>query len=60
MGIDVSLWRARIGTFTQPLARRGWVQGLKLMGVSLCIRTVLFYLLVVHGIEMNPGPGPGT
>ena len=59
MGIDISQWRARIGCFTQPLKIKLHIQTIKVKNVSFVIRLLLFLLLVVQGIEMNPGPGPG-
>ena len=60
MGIGLELWRARIGTFTQPAKSKTRLSVLKLYGVSLCIRTLLFLLLAVYGVETNPGPGHGS
>ena len=60
MGIGIDLWRARIGTFTRPVTTKTCLAVLKLYGVSLCIRTLLFLLLAVYGVETNPGPTPGS
>lgn len=56
MGISLQQWRAKIGTFIQPNKSRVSTKTLELKYVSLCIRTVLFYLLIAEGIEVNPGP----
>ena len=58
MGRDISQWRARIGCFTQPLKITLHIQTIKVKNVSFVIRLLLFLLLVVQGIESNPGPGP--
>ena len=59
MGIDISQWRARIGCFTQPLKIKLHIQTIKVKNVLFVIRLLLFLLLVVQGIETNPGPGLG-
>lgn len=58
MGIDISLWRCRIGTFSQPVkcVTRLKTIKLKYMYVSLSIRVVLLLLLLAECIEPNPGP----
>ena len=59
MGDTLELWRARIGCFVQPVKTRSRIQTLSVsaFSVSLAIRLTLFLLLVVHGVESNPGPG---
>lgn len=59
MGIDINQWRARIGCFSQPVKKFIHIQTLKIKHVSFALRLVLFLLLVVQGIESNPGPRPG-
>ena len=59
MGIEISLWRARVGSFSQPIECKSVFPVLKVCGVLLCVRVVLFLLLAVNGVETNPGPGPG-
>ena len=56
MGIDVRQWRARIGCFSQPIKTANPMKTLRLRHVSLAIRALLFLLLVVQGLESNPGP----
>ncbi|MES9883749.1 MAG: hypothetical protein ABW185_23095 [Sedimenticola sp.] len=55
-------WRSRIGCFTQPRKCRTHIQTLSVdrHTLSLGIRTILFFLLVAHGVESNPGPRPGN
>ena len=62
MGIDIVFWRVRIGTFIQPAKCHSRIPVLTITGMSLYIRTLLFLLLAVYGVETNPGPvnGPGT
>ena len=59
MGIEISLWRARVGSFSQPIKCKTVFPVLRVCGVLLCVRVVLFLLLAVNGVEANPGPGPG-
>ena len=61
MGIDVCQWRCRIGCFLQPVKIKSHMQTLKITSrsMSIAIRTVLFLLLFVYGIEANPGPVNG-
>ena len=58
MGIDIDTWRKRIGGFSQPFKGRFPHETLKLKHLSLYIRVCLFLLLVVQGVEANPGPNP--
>ena len=58
MGIDIDIWRKRIGGFSQPFKGRFPLETLKLKHLSLYIRVCLFLLLVVQGVETNPGPNP--
>ena len=57
-GVSVELWRIRIGCFVMPKKCKTHLKTLKPVTMSLAIRLVLFYLLVVEGVESNPGP-PG-
>ena len=59
MGIDVDTWRRRIGSFSQPYKGKFPLRTLKMKSLSLCIRVCLFFLLVMQGVETNPGPGTG-
>ncbi|KAH3747203.1 hypothetical protein DPMN_181624 [Dreissena polymorpha] len=56
MGISVQQWRAKIGTFSQPVKCKQTFQKLKPMGLSLAIKAVIFYLLLAQCVESNPGP----
>ena len=60
MGIHVQLWRARIGCFLQPDKRGSIFKTLKVFGqkFSLSLRLVLALsvLLIMAGVEQNPGP----
>ena len=62
MGVTIEVWRQRIGTFSQPVRCKSAFNTLQLKSkyISLCIRTVLFLMLVVQGVESNPGPPPGS
>ena len=62
MGVDICVYRARIGTFLMPNKSRNRMSVLCVSkgAVSLCLRTLvaLSLLLVVSGsVEVNPGPG---
>ena len=59
MGVDIVLWRVRIGTFIQPVKCRSRIPVLTVSGMSLYIRALLFLLLAVYGVETNRGPGLG-
>ena len=59
-GIELSLWRARVGTFSQPIKCKTTFPVLRVNGVLLCVRVLLFLLLAVNGVETNPGPGSGS
>ena len=56
MGIDTVSWRQRIGCFSQPIKSKSHTQTLTIGRISVIIRLLLFLLLVVHGVESNPGP----
>lgn len=60
MGVDVSLWRARIGLFFQLVKPKSYTAVLTVESgsVSLCIRILLFMLLTMQCVELNPGPRP--
>ena len=60
MGVEIELWRARIGSFSQPIKCKTLWSVLRVKSVSLCIRILLFLLLAVNGVETNPGPGPNS
>ena len=65
MGVDIAVYRARIGTFLMPdkSKNRMAVLSVSKSSVSLCLRTLvaLSLLLVVSGnVEVNPGPGTGS
>lgn len=60
MGVDIALYRCRIGTFTQPRKCVIHLASINLSGIPLCIRLLLFCLLVVNDIERNPGPTTGA
>ena len=59
MGNSVEQWRASIGGFCQPVKSKSRLKTLQVKCrtfVSLAIRITLFLLLVVEGVEANPGP----
>ena len=62
MGITVELWRCRIGCFSQNHTRLSKSTGGKThltmfqSSISLSLRIALCALLIVQGIECNPGP----
>ena len=64
MGTNIQLWRARIGCFLQPVKRRNFLRTLKVFGskFSLSLRLVLALgvLLIMAGVEQNPGPPKKT
>jgi regulator of replication initiation timing len=60
MGISIEAWRAKIGTFSQPVKKIFHMNTLKPRHISLCIRVVLFLMLITQCVVPNPGPGPGT
>ena len=57
MGIDIYQWRARIGCFSQPVKKTIHMLTLRIKHVTIAIRILLSLLLVVQGVESNPGPG---
>ena len=62
MGISTEQWRSTIGCFSQPLKSITRLKNIKLRYsacVSFGVRTLLFLLLVVEGVEANPGPPRG-
>ena len=65
MGITVDLWRCRIVCFSQKHTRLSKSTGGKIhlsmfqSSISLSLRIALFALLIVQGIECNPGPTQG-
>ena len=58
MGVTVEQWRAKIGSFLQPVKSKTRLDTLKcnVKSLTLAIRLLLFFLLVAEGIEANPGP----
>ena len=58
--IEIALWRARVGTFSQPIKCRTALPVLRITGVLLGVRVLLFLLLAVNGVETNPGPLAGS
>ena len=60
MSISTSQWRVKIGAFSQPVKTKTHIKTLKTKYVSLAIQIALFYMLVVQGIESNPGPVTGS
>ena len=61
MGIDTTLWRARIGLFSQPSRSKSRMSYLMINGrtISLTLRLFLMMSLLICGdIESNPGPWP--
>ena len=59
MGNTLEQWRAAIGGFNQPVKSKFRLQTLQVkcrFFLSVGIRTVLFLLLVVKGVESNPDP----
>ena len=65
MGVELSIYRERIGRFCLPIKRRTGMRTLKVSGIKvrLFLRLSLFMsiLLVMGGdMEMNPGPTTGT
>ena len=60
MHMDIVAWRCRIGCFSQPIKSKRKIQTIKIQNISIFIRICLFLLLVVQGVESNPGPGTGS
>ena len=62
MGDTLQQWRARVGCFAQPVKSKTHLQTLCINknSIGIAIRILLFFLLVVQGIESNPGPGSQT
>ena len=61
MGVSIEQWRCRIGCFTHPKSKISTTMGCRGIkpgptSLSLAIKIVLFLLLTVEGIELNPGP----
>ena len=58
MGVTIQQWRIFIGLYTQPVKTREKRVGtdIRLPNVSLLIRVLLFMLLAIYRIELNPGP----
>ena len=60
MGVGIVAWRCRIGCFSQPVKTKCKMQTIKIHYITIFIRICLFLLLVVQGVESNPGPGTGS
>ena len=63
MGNTVEQWRATIGGFCQPVKTKTRLKTINIKNstcISLAIKVVLFMLLVVEGVESNPGPRSNT
>ena len=62
MGFSTEQWRITIGCFSQPFKSIDRLKTIK-MGytvlISLSVQTLMFILLVVQGVEANPGPPRG-
>lgn len=60
MGVSLELWRCRIGYFVQPDKRKTYIRAIILSGTqvrtSIRILLALSVLLVMAGVEQNPGP----
>ena len=62
MGVDISIWRARIGVFTQPCKGPGFEPSAIATGeltryrLSLSVLVLFNLLLLCSGLEPNPGP----
>lgn len=56
MGVELSLYRARIGCYTQPRRVRLAPVPMMRFGRCLLVFAVLTVLLHIGGIEANPGP----
>ena len=58
MGVDLYTYRLRIGSFSQPSRCKFRMRTLSVSSnrICLCIRVVLFVLLVAQCVEHNPGP----
>ena len=62
MGISTEQWRITIGCFSQPFKSIDRLKTIKIrytVFTSLGVRTLMFILLVVQGVEANPGPPRG-
>lgn len=65
MGVDIQVWRARIGCFSQPASgkfKRGHVGiVIQRQRLSLAVKMCMFALLTIcKSVESNPGPGHGS
>ena len=57
MGIDLALYRLRIGAYNMKTKCNKMVEKSAVSGVSTCIIIqILMILLVIGGVELNPGP----
>ena len=62
MGISTEQWRITIGCFSQPFKSIDRLKTIKIrytVFTSLGVRTLMFILLVVQGVEANPCPPRG-
>ena len=53
MGVSIEVWRAKVGTFTQPNMAKMAMRTLKTKHILLLIRMILSFLLVANGVESN-------
>ena len=64
MGIGIEQWRIRIGTFCPSVKKRWNFNGICLNRGTLSLLTRLMFcwsiLLVIGGVEQNPGPARGA
>ena len=57
MGIDLALYRLRIGAYYMKYKCNKMVEKFAVSGVSTCIVIqILMILLVIGGVELNSGP----
>ncbi|KAJ9579210.1 hypothetical protein L9F63_024684 [Diploptera punctata] len=56
MGISVQQWRASIGRWTTGGVISSNINSAVTTSPQLCLLLVLLVLLVIGGVEMNPGP----
>ncbi|KAJ9586568.1 hypothetical protein L9F63_028390 [Diploptera punctata] len=56
MGISVEQWRASIGSWTRGVVVCTNINGVIAISAQFYLLLVLLVLLVISGVEMNPGP----
>ena len=59
MGINIELWRVRIGTFNPGIKKRLKFHGICLSRGTFSVAVRLCILLIIGGVEQNPGPPKG-